>query len=42
MVELPPGREPMTWDQLVKTQPDATTNWEAMKKYREKHGIHIH
>ena len=42
MVELPPEREPMTWDQLVKSQPEATTNWEAMKEYREKHGFHIH
>jgi dihydropyrimidine dehydrogenase (NAD+) subunit PreA len=42
MVELPPEREPMTWDQLVKSQPEATTDWEAMKEYREKHGIHIH
>lgn len=42
MVEMPSERAPVTWDQLVKSQPEVTTNWEAMKEYRAKQGIHIH
>jgi dihydropyrimidine dehydrogenase (NAD+) subunit PreA len=42
MVELPSGREPVTWDQLAKTQPEVTENWEAMEKYRKFAGIEIH
>ena len=42
MVELPSGREPVTWDQLAKTQPEVTENWEAMEKYRKSAGIEIH
>ena len=34
MVELPSGRESVTWDQLAKTQPEVTEDWEAMKRYR--------
>jgi dihydropyrimidine dehydrogenase (NAD+) subunit PreA len=42
MVEAPSGREPVTWDQLVKSQPAVTEDWEAMKKYRAKMNIHVH
>ena len=42
MVERPSGREPLTWDQLTKSHPEVTTDWEAMKEYRKKQGIHIH
>jgi dihydropyrimidine dehydrogenase (NAD+) subunit PreA len=42
MVELPPERESVTWDQLVKTNTAATEDWEAMKEYRRKMGIEIH
>jgi dihydropyrimidine dehydrogenase (NAD+) subunit PreA len=42
MVELPPERESVTWDQLVKSNPAATEDWEAMKEYRRKMGIEIH
>jgi dihydropyrimidine dehydrogenase (NAD+) subunit PreA len=42
MVEVPSGREPVTWDQLVKSRPEVTEDWDAMKKYREKTGIEIH
>ncbi len=42
MVELPPCRPSTTWDQLSKTQPAVTEDWEAMKAYREEQGIHIH
>jgi dihydropyrimidine dehydrogenase (NAD+) subunit PreA len=42
MVELPPLRPSITWDQLSKQNPTVTEDWEAMKQYREKMGIHIH
>jgi dihydropyrimidine dehydrogenase (NAD+) subunit PreA len=42
MLELPSGRESVTWDQLVKTRTDVTDDWDAMKRYREEQGIHIH
>ncbi len=42
MVEGPTGRDAITWDQLSKSRPDVTEDWEAMKLYREANGIHIH
>lgn len=42
MVEIPSGRDPVTWDQIMTSSPAVTEDWEAMKKYREDHGIHIH
>jgi len=42
MVEVPSGREPVTWDELVKTRPEITEDWDAMNEYRRKSGIHIH
>jgi len=42
MVEVPSGREPVTWDQLSTSNPEVTQDWEAMKAYREKMGIHVH
>ena len=42
MVEVPSGREPVTWDQLSASNPEVTQDWEAMKAYREKMGIHVH
>ena len=42
MFELPPCRESVTWDELTKTQPAVTENWEAMEEYRASKGIHIH
>jgi dihydropyrimidine dehydrogenase (NAD+) subunit PreA len=42
MVTLPPDREPVTWAQLVKSEPDLTVDWQAMQRYRERMGIHIH
>jgi dihydropyrimidine dehydrogenase (NAD+) subunit PreA len=42
MVEQPSGRDPITWDELVRTRPEVTEDWEAMEEYRKKVGIHIH
>ena len=42
MVSLPPRNGPVTWDQLAATRRDVTEDWEAMKRYREERGIHIH
>lgn len=42
MVELPSGRAPVTWDEISRQQSDVTESWDAMKRYREQLGIHIH
>jgi dihydropyrimidine dehydrogenase (NAD+) subunit PreA len=42
MVEVPSGRDSITWDQIVKTRPEVTEDWEAMEKYRKEKGIHVH
>jgi dihydropyrimidine dehydrogenase (NAD+) subunit PreA len=42
MEQLDSGRAPVTWDELVKTRPEITADWEAMKRYREHMGIEIH
>jgi dihydropyrimidine dehydrogenase (NAD+) subunit PreA len=42
MVEEPSGRPSVTWDEITQKQPDVTEDWEKMKAYREKMGIHIH
>jgi dihydropyrimidine dehydrogenase (NAD+) subunit PreA len=42
MVELPPLREAVTWDQLSKSNTAVTEDWDAMKAYRKKMGIEIH
>jgi dihydropyrimidine dehydrogenase (NAD+) subunit PreA len=41
MLEEPPLRPPVTWGQLSESQPQVTEDWEQMKLYREKMGIHI-
>lgn len=42
MVEVPSGRERVTWGEISAKMPEITTDWEAMKKYRDKVGIDIH
>jgi dihydropyrimidine dehydrogenase (NAD+) subunit PreA len=42
MVELPSRNDAVTWDELSKTRPDVTEDWEAMQRYRDEHDIHIH
>jgi len=42
MVELPPARPSVTWDQLTRNQPKVTEDWEQMEEYRAKMGIDIH
>ena len=42
MVEEPSGRPSVTWDEISQKQPEVTEDWEKMKAYREKMGIHIH
>jgi dihydropyrimidine dehydrogenase (NAD+) subunit PreA len=42
MVEVPSGRAPVTWEELVKSRPGVTEDWEAMKAYRKEMGIEIH
>ena len=42
MVEVPSGRAPVTWDQLMQSQPAVTEDWDAMEEYRKKVGIDVH
>jgi dihydropyrimidine dehydrogenase (NAD+) subunit PreA len=42
MVELPPTQEPVTWDELTRTRPEVTEDWQAMEAYRKDLGIEIH
>jgi len=42
MVELPPDRPSVTWDELSQKQREVTEDWNKMMQYREKMGIHIH
>ena len=42
MVEVPPERPSVTWNELVRTRPDVTTDWDAMNAYRAEMGIDIH
>ena len=42
MVEVPPLRPAVTWDELSTTTRAVTEDWEAMKAYRHTMGIDIH
>src|SRR5262252_3693804 len=42
MVEEPSERASVTWDELTQKQREVTEDWEKMKAYRDKMGIHIH
>ena len=42
MVELPPTQEAVTWDELTRTRPEVTEDWQAMEAYRKELGIEIH
>jgi dihydropyrimidine dehydrogenase (NAD+) subunit PreA len=42
MVEVPSGRDSVTWSEISRQQPEVTEDWETMKIYRERVGIHIH
>jgi dihydropyrimidine dehydrogenase (NAD+) subunit PreA len=42
MVEVPPRQASVTWEEIAKSQPEVTESWDAMKRYRDEHGIHIH
>jgi dihydropyrimidine dehydrogenase (NAD+) subunit PreA len=42
MLELPSGHAPVTWDELATAMPEVTEDWEAMQRYRDERGIHIH
>jgi dihydropyrimidine dehydrogenase (NAD+) subunit PreA len=39
MAEVPSGREPVTWDQLVKARPEIAEDWTAMQEYRRSQGM---
>jgi len=41
MVELPSANDAVTWDELSKSRPEVTEDWDAMQRYRDERGIHI-
>ena len=42
MAEVPSGRSQVTWDELVKAEPEVAENWAAMEEYRKRKGIRVH
>jgi dihydropyrimidine dehydrogenase (NAD+) subunit PreA len=42
MVEVPPDRPSVTWDELTTKQPEVAEDWDQMGRYRQKMGIRIH
>ena len=42
MVEVQPERESVTWGEITEKRPEITTDWDAMKDYRDKMNIDIH
>ncbi|MEX2535198.1 MAG: NAD-dependent dihydropyrimidine dehydrogenase subunit PreA [Trueperaceae bacterium] len=42
MVEVPPERESVTWNEIGARTPEVTADWQAMEEYRKKVGIDIH
>jgi dihydropyrimidine dehydrogenase (NAD+) subunit PreA len=42
MVEVPPERPSATWDEISRQTPQVTEDWDAMERYRQELGIHIH
>ena len=41
MVELPSGRDSVTWNELTTKRPEVL-EWDAMERYRDEKGIDIH
>jgi dihydropyrimidine dehydrogenase (NAD+) subunit PreA len=42
MVEQPPIQAAVTWDELMKSNPAVTEDWNAMEEYRKKVGLRVH
>ncbi|NYF80077.1 NAD-dependent dihydropyrimidine dehydrogenase subunit PreA [Granulicella arctica] len=42
MVEVAPEHPSTTWNEILQAEPEVTEDWEAMKAYRERNGLHIH
>jgi dihydropyrimidine dehydrogenase (NAD+) subunit PreA len=42
MLEVPPERPSTTWDEISRQTPEVTEDWDAMERYRQQLGIHIH
>jgi|SRR5579871_1076798 len=42
MIECNSHRAPVTWGELTHNEPEVANDWEAMRRYREEHGIKIH
>jgi dihydropyrimidine dehydrogenase (NAD+) subunit PreA len=41
MESVPSGRQPQTWEELVKARPEVA-GWDGMETYRKEAGIEIH
>ena len=42
MLEMPSGRDPVTWGEITARQPEVTSQWDEMERYRAVKGIEIH
>jgi dihydropyrimidine dehydrogenase (NAD+) subunit PreA len=42
MAEVEPRRPAVTWEEILRTHPEITEDWDAMRRYRDQMGIHIH
>ena len=42
MIEVPSGRETVTWGEISQQRPEVTLEWPEMARYREEKGIEIH
>jgi dihydropyrimidine dehydrogenase (NAD+) subunit PreA len=42
MAAVESRQPPVTWEEIVRTRPEITEDWDAMKRYREQMGFHIH
>lgn len=42
MVQIDTGRPHTTWNEIMKSQPEVTQNWQKMEEYRKTANIHVH
>ena len=42
MIEVPSGRDSVTWGEISQQRPEVTSKWSEMARYREEKGIEIH
>jgi dihydropyrimidine dehydrogenase (NAD+) subunit PreA len=42
MLEVPSGRDAVTWGEITAEKPEVTLAWDEMQRYRKEKGIEIH